>query len=78
MGGTRVWMYFCQKSGHVRIPEANLDALATDAIVAYLARPDIYTLFAKPADGPELARVRGDRQGPIRSGWASRRSDQAR
>lgn len=60
MGGTRVWMYFCQKSGHVRIPEANLDALATDAIVAYLARPDIYTLFAKPADGPELARVRGD------------------
>jgi site-specific DNA recombinase len=60
VGDTRVWMYFCQKSGHVRIPEADLDALATDAIVAYLARPDTYKLFAEPQDEPELDRVRGE------------------
>jgi DNA invertase Pin-like site-specific DNA recombinase len=57
---TRVWMYFCQKSGHVRIPEDGLDALATDAITAYLSRDDIYTLFTEPTDGPELERVRGE------------------
>lgn len=60
MGGTRVWLYFCQRSGHVRIPEADLDALATDAIIAYLARPDIYTAFAEPQDEPELEKVRGE------------------
>ena len=60
MGTERTWMYFCQKSAHVRIPEADLDALATDAIVAYLSRDDIYTLFAEPTDGPELDRVRGE------------------
>lgn len=57
---TRRWMYFCAKSGHVRVSEAELDALAEDAITAYLSREDNYSTFTKPADGPELATVRGD------------------
>ena len=60
MGTERHWLYFCQQSAHVRIPEADLDALATDAILGYLSRPDIYTAFAEPANKPELDRVRGE------------------
>jgi site-specific DNA recombinase len=58
----RRWMYFCQKSGHVRISEADLDQLATDAILGYLSRPDVYTAF-DTTDGPELAKVRGELAG---------------
>jgi site-specific DNA recombinase len=53
-------MYSCQKSGHVRVLEAELDALAEDAIIGYLSRADNYSAFTEPADGPELAAVRGD------------------
>ena len=62
-GGARTWAYYCAKSGHVRIAEAELDALAEAAIIGYLSRPDNYPAFTKPADGPELARVRGDLAG---------------
>lgn len=57
---TRRWTYFCAKSGHVRVSEAELDALAEGVITGYLARPDNYATFTAPADGPELAKVRGD------------------
>ena len=59
-GGARQWAYFCAKSGHVRVNKAELDALAEKAITGYLSRPDNYGTFTKPADGPELAQVRGD------------------
>jgi site-specific DNA recombinase len=59
-GGARTWAYYCAQSGHVRISEADLDALAEAAIVGYLSREDNYPAFTKPQDGPELATVRGD------------------
>lgn len=59
-GGGRVWMYFCQRSGHVRVAEADLDELATDAILAYMAREDNFQAFAEPQDEAELAKVRGE------------------
>jgi DNA invertase Pin-like site-specific DNA recombinase len=57
------WAYSCAGSGHVRIGEAELDALAEAVIAGYLSRPDNYPAFTKPDDGPELARVRGDLAG---------------
>jgi DNA invertase Pin-like site-specific DNA recombinase len=62
-GGARTWAYFCARSGHVRVSEPELDALAEAAIIGYLSRPDNYPAFTEPADGPELARVRGDLAG---------------
>ena len=62
-GGSRTWAYYCAQSGHVRIAEAELDALAAAAIVGYLSREDNYATFTRPDDGPELAKVRGDLAG---------------
>lgn len=55
----RQWMYFCQKSAHVRIPETDLDALATDAIIAFLADERNYGSFERD-NSPELEQVRGE------------------
>lgn len=56
----RQWMYFCVRSGHVRISEAGLDELAREAIVGYLSRRDVYRLFMRPESAPELEKVRGE------------------
>jgi DNA invertase Pin-like site-specific DNA recombinase len=56
----RRWMYFCSRSGHVRVSEAELDAMAEAAVIGYLSRPDNYAAFTASADGPELAAVRAD------------------
>jgi DNA invertase Pin-like site-specific DNA recombinase len=62
ISGTRVWMYFCAKSGHVRISEADLDALATDVICGYLADERNYSALT-PDTSPELQAVRDELAG---------------
>jgi DNA invertase Pin-like site-specific DNA recombinase len=57
--GVRDWSYFCAKAGHVRVNEAELDAVAEDAIISYLSDEANYSAFATP-DSPELVQVRAD------------------
>jgi DNA invertase Pin-like site-specific DNA recombinase len=52
--------YQCHHGGHVRVSKPELDAYAQDAILGYLARPDVHAALTTPPDGAgaELASVR--------------------
>ena len=63
------WTYFCTASGHVRVSESELDAIAVRAIIAYLSNEENYSAFTSRNDAPELAKVRAE--------LAKVRSDQA-
>ena len=54
--------YQCRRPGCVRIVQADLDELAEQAMLGYLARPDVYAELRATTDagGRELARVRGE------------------
>jgi hypothetical protein len=54
--------YQCGKGGHVRCDKLELDALAEDAILGYLARRDVYTDITAGEDqaSAELGQVRAD------------------
>jgi site-specific DNA recombinase len=54
--------YMCQAAGHVKCDKELLDAHAEDAILAYLARPDVYAKITagESESGRELVQVRTD------------------
>jgi DNA invertase Pin-like site-specific DNA recombinase len=52
--------YRCQERGCVRIDADDLDGLATEVMLGYLARPDVYESLRDRGDDAETVKVRGE------------------